>query len=236
MTVRAVLQTRLDSTRLPAKAMLTLAGHPAFVLAARRAMNRSVDLRIATSIESSDDAIAAVARAAKLACTRGPLDDVLARFVLATQDLADDDVVVRLTADNVFPDGALIDLVARAVLDGAPYASLNAERDRLPYGLSVEAFRASTLARHMRRQPTRRIASTSHPPFADASALARHSMNCPRPATRRFAARSTRTRTTSVCLPASTLLRAIPCKRPGERWSQDLRPQSRRRPAPAGHP
>lgn len=39
---------------------------------------------------------------------RGPLDNVLARFVMALGSESDEALVVRLTADNLLPDGALI--------------------------------------------------------------------------------------------------------------------------------
>ena len=59
MTVRVVIQSRLSSSRLPGKAMLTLAGMPAVVLAARRAGNTGLDVVVATSDQGDDDVLAA---------------------------------------------------------------------------------------------------------------------------------------------------------------------------------
>jgi spore coat polysaccharide biosynthesis protein SpsF len=111
MVVRVVLQSRLSSSRLPGKALLTLAGRPLVVLAAQRASNTGMDVIVATSVEPEDDVLAAAVEAAGVRVFRGPLHDTLHRFALATADLADDDLVVRLTGDNVGPDGAYVQLL-----------------------------------------------------------------------------------------------------------------------------
>src|SRR5690349_24219800 len=103
--VRVVMQARTSSSRLPGKAMLPIAGVPMVVLAARRAGNQGHQVVVATSDESSDDDLADLCESDGLAVVRGPLDDVLGRFVIASEDLDDADVIVRLTADNVVPDG-----------------------------------------------------------------------------------------------------------------------------------
>lgn len=141
MRTRVVLQSRLTSSRLPGKALLVLGGRPAVVLAAQRAARTGLDVLVATSDERADDAVAEEVGSAGIACFRGSLEDPLARFVAATADLADHDVVVRLTADNVVPDGQLIDeLVAAMPADGYVRTATS-----LPYGLSAEAFRVGLL-------------------------------------------------------------------------------------------
>lgn len=111
MVARVVLQSRLSSSRLPGKALLTLAGRPLVVLAAQRASNTGMDVVVATSVEPEDDVLAAAVEAAGVRVFRGPLHDTLRRFALATADLADDDLVVRLTGDNVGPDGTYVQLL-----------------------------------------------------------------------------------------------------------------------------
>src|SRR6187200_14786 len=106
--VRVVLQSRLSSTRLPGKAMLTVAGRPMVVLAAQRAATTGAEVVVATSDRPEDDLIAETVAAAGISVARGPLDDPLRRFTIAVTDLDDQDVVVRLTADNVVPDGSLV--------------------------------------------------------------------------------------------------------------------------------
>src|SRR2546427_12368463 len=104
VSCRIVIQARLSSSRLPAKALLPLKGMPVAVLCALRAANRGGNVVVATSTDPSDDVLAAKLSEYSINIARGPLNDVLERFRLATTDLAAGDLVVRLTADNVFPD------------------------------------------------------------------------------------------------------------------------------------
>jgi aryl-alcohol dehydrogenase-like predicted oxidoreductase/spore coat polysaccharide biosynthesis protein SpsF (cytidylyltransferase family) len=141
MRTRVVIQARLSSSRLPGKALLSLAGRPVVVLAAQRAARGGLDVVVATSEDSTDDPVAAELDRVGLACFRGSLEDPLSRFVAVTADLVDDDVVVRLTADNVIPDAALLDeLLAALPRDGYVRTA-----SWLPYGLSAEVFRVGLL-------------------------------------------------------------------------------------------
>ena len=143
-----VVQARLASTRLPAKALLPIAGLPSFVLCARRAANSGLRVVLATSAEPTDDALATAAQQAGIALVRGPLDDVLGRFVQACEGLSDDAVVVRLTADNMFPDGRFVSgMVDEFCRLGVDYLGSSAPADGRPYGLSAEVFSASLLRR-----------------------------------------------------------------------------------------
>lgn len=143
MTVRVVIQSRLSSSRLPGKAMLTLAGMPAVVLAARRAGNTGLDVVVATSDQSDDDVLASAVEHAGLKVFRGSLHDPLGRFVAATADLSDDDLVVRLTGDNAVPDGSflaeLIDTMTRA---GEDYIRVTMADI---YGVGAEVIRIGLL-------------------------------------------------------------------------------------------
>ena len=147
--MQVVLQSRLSSSRLPGKAMLSVAGRPMVVLAAQRAGNAGHPVLVATSDQPEDDVIATACTAAGVTVVRGPLDDPLARFVVAAEGLSDDDVVVRLTADNVVPDGdvvgQLVSALGRRIADGGRYARLGGDDPALPYGVAAEAFTAGVL-------------------------------------------------------------------------------------------
>jgi len=138
---RIVIQARLSSSRLPAKALLPLKGIPVAALCALRAANRGGDVVVATSTDPSDDVLSGKLSEYSIRVIRGPLNDVLGRFVVATADLAADDLVVRLTADNVFPDGEFIERLVREFRStGADYLGTNPPLDGLPYGVSAEVF------------------------------------------------------------------------------------------------
>lgn len=144
--VRVVVQVRSDSQRFPNKAFVPVAGIPSAALAALRARNRGIGVVMATTTRESDDALTFMLESYGLAVMRGPDADVRERYLQATTDLGDDATVVRLTADNVFPDG---DFVARLVeefaLSGGHYLGTTSAAKLLPFGLGAEAFRLGAL-------------------------------------------------------------------------------------------
>jgi spore coat polysaccharide biosynthesis protein SpsF (cytidylyltransferase family)/aryl-alcohol dehydrogenase-like predicted oxidoreductase len=144
--VRVVVQSRLSSSRLPGKALLCIGGTPMVALAAARAGNSGHSVVVATSTETEDDLVAAAVIGAGVSVVRGSLTDPLGRFVLATADLDEHDVVVRLTADNVLPDGALVTFLVEGLLaSGFSYARLGGDDPTVPYGVSAEAFTVAAL-------------------------------------------------------------------------------------------
>ena len=144
--VRVVIQSRLSSTRLPAKGLLPVAGMPAVVLCALRAANTGLDVKVATSTEPSDDLTVAALKEAEICYIRGSLNNVLDRFCQATQDLMGDDIVVRLTADNLFPDGGFVEGLIKQFIDKKlSYLGTESPLDGLPYGLSAEVFYVEAL-------------------------------------------------------------------------------------------
>ena len=152
---RVVLQARTSSTRLPGKVLLPVCGMPIVVLAAKRAARDGLEVVVATSEDPSDDALTATIMHHGLSCLRGPLDDVLSRFILSTADLADDDICVRFTSDNVFPDSDFAVRVADAAEKSTGgYAGFSGGADGLPYGLAGEAFRVGLLRQAARKATT----------------------------------------------------------------------------------
>lgn len=141
-----LLQARTSSNRLPAKSLLHVAGMPAVVLAARRAGNTGREVVVATSNDPSDDLLVSVLRNYQIPFFRGDLSNVLRRFVGATSNLEDDEIVVRLTADNLFPDGWFIDQMIEMFRNGRlNYLGSGSPECGLPYGMSAEITRAGLL-------------------------------------------------------------------------------------------
>ena len=137
-----IMQARTNSSRLPGKAMLPVCGYPSAVLAALRARNLALETVVATSDESSDDALAELLKTHRIRVTRGPLEDVLARYALAASACSEDSLVVRLTGDNVVPDGELVrELVAAFLESGVEYLAQDCPESRLPYGLGGKSSR-----------------------------------------------------------------------------------------------
>ena len=147
----AVLQARTSSTRLPGKALLPLGGMPLSVLAGKRAANTGRRVIVATSSESGDDLLAQAASEHGLPCYRGSLHNVLERVVLAVSDADDETIFIRLTGDNVFPDGKLLDELEEEFLARRlEYLACNGEPSGLPYGVSCEVTRVGHLRAALR--------------------------------------------------------------------------------------
>jgi spore coat polysaccharide biosynthesis protein SpsF len=147
--ILAVLQARMSSTRLPGKVLLPLAGKPMLERQIERAVRaRRIDrLVVATSTGADDDAVEAAALGAGAAVHRGPLDDVLARF-LGALEACPADHVVRLTGDCPLTDPEAIDAtVALHLESGADYTSNTPETYAWPKGLDVEVITAPALRR-----------------------------------------------------------------------------------------
>lgn len=143
MTALAVVQARMSSSRLPGKVLADVGGEPMLALLLKRLAraSRVSGVVVATSEEPSDDPIA---DAAGVPVFRGPLDDVLGRFVDAIGSW--DGPVVRVTADCPFTDPGVVDAVVDLFerTPGCAYAS-NVERRVHPDGLDVEVVAASAL-------------------------------------------------------------------------------------------
>ncbi len=147
--VAIVVQARTSSTRLPGKVLKPLAGAPAIVRMMERVarVERAQAYVVATSVEASDDALAETCRAAGIPVARGPLDDVLSRFVRAVPE--DCDTVVRLTGDCPLVDPALVDLHIETFVAKQPEVDYvtNAVVRTQPDGLDVEVVSRELLER-----------------------------------------------------------------------------------------
>ena len=146
MTTIAVLQARTSSSRLPGKVLAPLADQPMILRQLERIKRAStIDaIVVATSSDSSDDVLVRTLVDAGYDVVRGPLDDVLARFITVLDEY-DAETVVRLTADCPLISPKLINLVVNEFYaSGADYLS-NTMTPTFPDGLDVEVVKASVL-------------------------------------------------------------------------------------------
>jgi spore coat polysaccharide biosynthesis protein SpsF len=147
--ILAVLQARMSSSRLPGKVLMPLCGEPMLLrqierLGGARRLDR---LLVATSVDASDDALAGTLGDAGVAVVRGPLHDVLARFV-AVLDAHPAEHVVRLTGDCPLVDPDVVDATVDLHLrSGADYTSNTPGAFSFPKGLDVEVMTACALRR-----------------------------------------------------------------------------------------
>jgi spore coat polysaccharide biosynthesis protein SpsF (cytidylyltransferase family) len=155
----AFIQARMSSSRFPGKVLEPVGGVPMIVYMARRAQRADTidQVAIVTSVDASDNTLAATAQSAGLPVFRGSLEDVLARFAEAAQAFGAREIV-RLTGDCPLIDPAVIDAVVSARrARGVEYAS-NIDPPMFPDGLDVECFTRAALdrARREARLPSQR--------------------------------------------------------------------------------
>jgi spore coat polysaccharide biosynthesis protein SpsF len=139
--VVCVTQARTTSTRLPRKVLLEAAGKPLLAHHLERLQRcaRVDEVVLATTVNATDDEVAALGHAMGLKVARGDEHDVLSRFVLAAQ-ASDADIVVRVTSDCPLIDPGLIDLVVQRLLEeGCDYAHL--DMAQYPRGVDTEVLR-----------------------------------------------------------------------------------------------
>ncbi|MDR3148081.1 MAG: NTP transferase domain-containing protein [Treponema sp.] len=138
-----VLQARIDSTRLPAKALLPLGGRPLLYRVMEALRQVEADLYVLASPGDCAEPFAPLAEEAGFVFCPGPKEDVLGRYCQAIRRHAIDRVI-RATADNpfVFADAASA-INAEALALGADYAAYAG----LPYGAGVESVAAEALLR-----------------------------------------------------------------------------------------
>lgn len=140
-----VIQARISSSRLPAKALLPLGGVPSVILCALRVVSLGYPVVVATSTDETDDILEKLLNEHNIVCFRGALKDVLERFTDAVAEYDDNDWVVRLTADNIFPDGDFINLLLNKCNDDLDYMGTSDPENNLPYGLSAEIIKVHAL-------------------------------------------------------------------------------------------
>jgi spore coat polysaccharide biosynthesis protein SpsF (cytidylyltransferase family) len=143
----AIIQARMSSSRLPGKVLMPIAGRPAILFMCERVRRaRSIDaLCVATSVDPSDDPLAACVGEAGIAVHRGSLDDVLDRFSAAAR-AQEAGLAVRLTGDCPLIDAGLVDDVVALVAEGGCDYASNVDPPTYPDGLDVEAMTMAALA------------------------------------------------------------------------------------------
>lgn len=147
MRIGGIIQARMGSTRLPGKVLMPLAGHSVlgWVVRAARASGALDSLVVATTTLPEDDAVVTECARLGVEVHRGPVDDVLSRF-LGALDLHEADAVARFTADCPLLDPGLITAAVAAfrAVPGLDYLSTSMPRN-LPRGMDVEIVAARVL-------------------------------------------------------------------------------------------
>ena len=182
----AIIQARLNSSRLPGKVLYELAGRPALVLLIERIRRTAGidEVVLATGDNAGNVALSEIVSALGVPVFMGPEDDVLARFALAAAEFKAD-TVVRLTGDCPFADPEVVGSVIAARSAGDFDYCTNVHPPTWPDGLDVSVFtrRALDMAHREARLPSEREHVVTwmwkHSPLEGGSTLRAANIPCP---------------------------------------------------------
>lgn len=148
MHIPALIFTRMDSRRLPGKAMKRLGDAPVLAWVVQRLFtSRELDgIVVCTSDRAVDDPVTEVSDKLRTGLFRGAADDVLGRALAAARYL-NADAVVRISGDSPFMDAGLVDKVVRRFRDETPDIATNVHPRTYPAGMSIEVIATATLER-----------------------------------------------------------------------------------------
>ena len=146
MAILAIVQARMSSSRLPGKVLMDIEGIPMIGRQIERIRKADLisEVIVATSVHASDDPLTEYLESLDVNVQRGPLDDVLQRF-LEVLDRTQAENFVRLTADCPLADPDVIDEAIQMFLETkCDYVSNTLVRT-YPRGLDVEVAKSKVL-------------------------------------------------------------------------------------------
>ena len=100
--VRAIIQSRMSSSRLRGKSLMPVNGIPLLfrVVDNVKSLPFVDDITIATTHLEADKPIVYISEKLNVKCVQGSSLNVLSRFIKASRDMNDADLIMRFTADN----------------------------------------------------------------------------------------------------------------------------------------
>lgn len=148
MEAAIVIFARLDSSRLPGKALRLLADRPvlAWTIERCRRADPSLPVIVSTTERPADDPIAELAGALGVPVFRGATQDVLGR-ALACAGMFALETLVRVSGDSPFIAPEVISQVVDRHRSERPDITTNVFPRTFPPGISAEALARATLDR-----------------------------------------------------------------------------------------
>lgn len=151
MSVVAIIQARMASTRLPRKVLKDIGGRTMLARVVDRIQRAKLldKIIVATTLNPHDERIIVECDRLGVLVFRGSEDDVLDRYYQAAK-IHEAEAVVRITADCPLIDSDVIDKVVQAFLNQKPDYASNTIHRTYPRGLDIEVMTMDSLARAWR--------------------------------------------------------------------------------------
>lgn len=147
MTVTAIIQARMGSSRLPGKVLKEVNGKPLLLHQINRLKKcRKIDnLVVATTVENQDNQLVEFCNKHNINVFRGSEENVLERYHGAWKKFGGE-TIVRLTSDCPIIDPDIVDeTIEYFLMNDFDYVSNTIERT-FPRGLDTEVFTAKALS------------------------------------------------------------------------------------------
>ena len=151
----ATIEARMTSSRLPGKVLMPAAGMPMLEILIRR-LKRVVQLNeivVATTVNSDDDPVIALAQKLGVGFFRGSEEDVLTR-VLGAAHKYKADIIVEITGDCPLIDPKIVGNVIDLYLNSACDYANNVDPVTFPIGMDAQVFATELLERSDREGKT----------------------------------------------------------------------------------
>ena len=148
MKVGAIIQARMNSSRLPGKVLLDLNGKSVLERVVDRvSCSKMIDeIVVATSSSLNDTKISKFCKSRKISYIKGSEDDVLSRFYNAAK-LFKITNIIRITADCPMIDYTIIDKAIKIFASKEFDYVSNCHIRKVPVGLDIQVFPTKILER-----------------------------------------------------------------------------------------
>ena len=130
--IHVCLQVRSSSVRLPHKCLLPINKLEAIKILIKRVKSKKYTINVLTSNSRSDDYLCDNLKDDKINIYRGDLSNVYKRFIQFSKKFNDNDLIIRITGDNLLVDKYVIEEVIKFYeKNNYNYVSINRKKSRL---------------------------------------------------------------------------------------------------------
>jgi len=119
LNIDVFIPVRLDSSRLPGKALKKINNLPILkILVDRLSLSKNIrHIVVCTTTSKSDDLIEKYCKKQKIMCHRGNKKDILKRFLIIAKKLKTD-IIIDVEGDKLYTDPFFVDLIAEEMIKG----------------------------------------------------------------------------------------------------------------------
>jgi len=146
MSVVAIIQARVGSSRLPGKSIRDLNGKPmlSYVIEFLKFCKHCDKIVVATSSLRQDDEIESICNDLGIDCFRGEHENVLSRYYLCSKQ-NNASIIIRITADDPLIDPELLDNAITLCRNTNCDYVTNMLHHTFPYGIPIEVIKFEVL-------------------------------------------------------------------------------------------